>query len=226
MNGKDIHEHRVISRLYSILLDFIYNIKPTLSWCYFLCSNFWSQEEWAPYKFWSTFSRYSGYLISLWILSQLVNFYKEAGSFFTLTYVSGSWVFLHLWDKLKVTTEIQKSSCCGGRGMENRSKMEGMAPGDRLQGCHGDRLALVGCLLLGCGQIKGTCISHSLTGLFSILWETFSPNWGQTILGLLREDKFVFNPKLILSLIFIHPAWAPWLLIVLETSDSKQIPEN
>lgn len=38
--------------------------------------------------------------------------------------------------------------------MWNRSKVEGEAQGDRLQGCCGDTLALTGCPLLRCGQIK------------------------------------------------------------------------
>lgn len=77
------------------------------------------------------------------------------------------------------------------------------------------RLLWLSVLSRDVGRLK-TSVSSSLTELFSSLREAFPPSWEQTLLGLVREEKFAFNAELILSLIFIQPVWAPQLLIVLE----------
>lgn len=101
----------------------------------------------------------------------------------------------------------------------------GVARGDRLQDCHGDKLSLIGCPLLGSGQIKGTSTSQSLTGCFISLRNSLI-KVGTYFLGASERGNFAFCLECLLSLFFTHRAWDPGMFIILEASDSKQLPEN
>lgn len=189
---------KVIFRLYKILSLHLLQYKTYISWCCFLCSNVWSQEERVPFRLCYTFSKCSGYLISLWILSQLVNFYIKlliVGSSYTHE-TNSDWQQMF---RNPVVVEVRE--CGTGAKWKDRPKETDS------RGAVGTRLLWLGVLSWDVGRLKESILS-SLTEMLGSLWETFPPSWEQSLLGLVREEKFAFNPELILSLIFIHPAWA------------------